>query len=429
MNAKKCIALLLSAVFAVLTLAGCGRSDYSALAAKTLNEAQGNRPAVTFETHQKLTSALWAALEEAAQLSDIQQAMTRNNGMQELLTGRYSLEIYTVSGSLRPQDAAAKIAQEILDTLSGRREEGFISMVKSDGSYYAAVLTWRSSSGSGSDDSGNSGATDPDEPVQATYPVQWDESTKTLTFREGAAAIMGGTSILNEQSTLKGLNAVQGIEEGKRFDSSNFSLTDVVHLVVEGNSGVTSIADGIDENDQFLKRVDAFYYSPVLTTVKLDGVSSIGSGAFASCQQLEEVKVSGQNNLIIGGFSFAMSPSLTSVDISASNKLEIMSGAFNSGFPSGVNAYFSGAEIYIKDDAFHTISVSPNIIEMTFKGEVKEIGSAAFGTPSTQAGGIVYHSYLKIHYAEGGAAAAEAFRQVCPEDDLSKAGLHEKNFV
>ena len=93
MNAKKCIALLLSAVFAVLTLAGCGRADYSALAAKTLNEAQGNRPAVTFETHQKLTSALWAALEEAAQLSDIQQAMTRNNGMQELLTGRYSLAV------------------------------------------------------------------------------------------------------------------------------------------------------------------------------------------------------------------------------------------------------------------------------------------------------------------------------------------------
>lgn len=241
MNAKKCIALLLSAIFAVLTLAGCGRSDYSTLAAKTLNEAQGNRPAVTFETHQKLTSALWAALEEAAQLSDIQQVMTRNNGMQELLTGRYSLEIYTVSGSLRPQDAAAKIAQEILDTLSGRREEGFISMVKSDGSYYAAVLTWRSSSGSGSDDSGNSGATDPDEPAQATYPVQWDESTGTLTFREGAFAIMGGTSILNEQSTLEGLNAEQGKAEGKTFNSENFSLMDVVHLVVEGNSGVTEI--------------------------------------------------------------------------------------------------------------------------------------------------------------------------------------------
>ena len=426
MNAKKCIALLLSAVFAVLTLAGCGRADYSALAAKTLNEAQGNRPAVTFETHQKLTSALWAALEEAAQLSDIQQAMTRNNGMQELLTGRYSLEIYTVSGSLRPQDAAAKIAQEILDTLSGRREEGFISMVKSDGSYYAAVLTWRSSSGSGSDDSGNSGATDPDEPVKATYPVQWDESTRTLTFRKGASVAMGNTSILNEQSTLDGLNAEQGKAEGKNFDE--FSLMDVVHLVVEENSGVTSIADGFDETN--LKRIDAFACSPVLRTVKLDGVNSIGLGAFFKCSNLENLVISGSGDLTIGKGAFNGSL-LTSVNISTSNKLEIMPTAFNSAFKHGVNAYFSGDEIYIGYQAFLTvpISSSTNTIDMTFKGTVREISSAAFGTTSVSSGGIVYHSYLKIHYAEGGAAAAEDFRQVCPGDDLSQAGLHDKNFV
>ncbi len=419
MNAKKCIALLLSAVFAVLTLAGCGRSDYSALAAKTLNEAQGNRPAVTFETHQKLTSALWAALEEAAQLSDIQQAMTRNNGMQELLTGRYSLEIYTVSGSLRPQDAAAKIAQEILDTLSGRREEGFISMVKSDGSYYAAVLTWRSSSGSGSDDSGNSGATDPDEPVQATYPVQWDESTKTLTFRKGAAAIMGDT-ILNEKSTLTGLNARQGIAEGKTFNSENFSLMDVVHLVVEGNSGVTEIAAGVVNNSL----VPGFLASQKLETIELHGVESIGDAAFANCWNLQNITISGSNDLTIGNMAFssdAFHCNVNTVNISAQNSITLVKGAFQTTFSGGVDkkVAFSAQEITIGENAFFPCNAH---IEMTFDGEVTAVGGSAFGTTSDD---YLAYEDLKIHYTGG----AEKFAEVCPDDKLSKAGLHEKNFV
>ncbi len=417
MNAKKCIALLLSAVFAVLTLAGCGRSDYSALAAKTLNEAQGNRPAVTFETHQKLTSALWAALEEAAQLSDIQQAMTRNNGMQDLLTGRYSLEIYTVSGSLRPQDAAAKIAQEILDTLSGRREEGFISMVKSDGSYYAAVLTWRSSSGSGSDDSGNSGATDPDEPAKATYPVQWDESTRTLTFRKGASVAMGNTSILNEQSTLDGLNAEQGKAEGKNFDE--FSLMDVVHLVVEGNSGVTEIAAGVVNNSL----VPGFLASQKLETIELHGVESIGYAAFANCSNLQNITISGSNDLTIGDMAFSGGGGdfIKTVDISARNTITLVKGAFQSAFVRGVDkkVAFSASSISIGDNAFSPCSAH---IEMIFDGEVTAVGGSAFGT--TNDNHLAYED-LKIHYTGG----AKKFAEVCPDDKLSKAGLHEDNFI
>lgn len=417
MNAKKCIALLLSAVFAVLTLAGCGRADYSALAAKTLNEAQGNRPAVTFETHQKLTSALWAALEEAAQLSDIQQAMTRNNGMQELLTGRYSLEIYTVSGSLRPQDAAAKIAQEILDALSGRREEGFISMVKSDGSYYAAVLTWRSSSGSGSDDSGNSGATDPDEPVKATYPVQWDQSTGTLTFRKGAFAAMGGTSILNEQFTRKGLNAGQGIAEGKNFDE--FSLMDVVHLVVEENSGVTEIAAGVVNN----LPVPGFLASQKLETIELHGVESIGDAAFANCWNLQNITISGSNDLTIGDMAFssdAFHCNVNTVNISAQNSITLVKGAFQTTFSGGVDkkVAFSAQEITIGENAFFPCNAH---IEMTFDGEVTAVGGSAFGTTSDD---YLAYEDLKIHYTGG----AEKFAEVCPSGKLSKAGLHEKNF-
>lgn len=394
MNAKKCIALLLSAIFAVLTLAGCGRSDYSTLAAKTLNEAQGNRPAVTFETHQKLTSALWAALEEAAQLSDIQQVMTRNNGMQELLTGRYSLEIYTVSGSLRPQDAAAKIAQEILDTLSGRREEGFISMVKSDGSYYAAVLTWRSSSGSGSDDSGNSGATDPDEPAQATYPVQWDESTGTLTFREGAFAIMGGTSILNEQSTLEGLNAEQGKAEGKTFNSENFSLMDVVHLVVEGNSGVTEIAAGVVNNSL----VPGFWASQKLETIELHGVESIGDAAFVSCRNLQNITISGSNDLTIGDMAFSSDArycNVNTVNISAQKSITLVKGAFQNTFVGGVDkkVVFSAQEITIGENAFFPCSAH---VEMTFDGEVTAVGGSAFGTLGANYKN--FYKNLKIHY-------------------------------
>lgn len=421
MNAKKCIALLLTAVFAVLTLAGCGRADYSALAAKTLNEAQGNRPAVTFETHQKLTSALWAALEEAAQLSDIQQAMTWNNGMQELLTGRYSLEIYTVSGSLRPQDAVAKIAQEILDTLSGRREEGFISMVKSDGSYYAAVLTWRSSSGSGSDDSGNSGATDPDEPVKATYPVQWDESTRTLTFRKGASVAMGNTSILNEQSTLDGLNAEQGIAEGKIFDSSNFSLMDVVHLVVEENSGVTEIEDGIGGGPLPTIKIGAFALSEKLETVELHGVERIGDGAFYSCKRLKEITIFGGDDLVIDEWAFSIPINTTNVyevDIRAQSSIILENMAFSNTFASGVDkkAVFSAPKICIGDQVFFACNVP---VEMTFNGKVTGVGDSAFGQPR------VDYENLKIYYTGG----AEKFAEVCPEGDLSQAGLHKDNFV
>ena len=422
MNAKKCIALLLTAVFAVLTLAGCGRADYSALAAKTLNEAQGNRPAVTFETHQKLTSALWAALEEAAQLSDIQQAMTRNNGMQELLTGRYSLEIYTVSGSLRPQDAAAKIAQEILDTLSGRREEGFISMVKSDGSYYAAVLTWRSSSGSGSDDSGNSGATDPDEPVQATYPVQWDESTKTLTFRKGAAAIMGDTT-LSEHSTLEGLNAEQGKAEGKTFNSSNFSLMNVVHLMVEENSGVTEIEDGIGGGPLPTIKIGAFALSEKLETVELHGVERIGDGAFYSCKRLKEITIFGGDDLVIDEWAFSIPINTTNVyevDIRAQSSIILENMAFSNTFASGVDkkAVFSAPKICIGDQVFFACNVP---VEMTFNGKVTGVGDSAFGTTSDD---YLAYEDLKIHYTGG----AEKFAEVCPSGKLSKAGLHEKNF-
>ena len=424
MNVKKCATLLLSAVFAVLTLAGCGRSDYSALAAKTLNEAQGNRPAVTFETHQKLTSALWAALEEAAQLSDIQQAMTRNNGMQELLTGRYSLEIYTVSGSLRPQDDAAKIAQEILDTLSGRREEGFISMVKSDGSYYAAVLTWRSSSGSGSDDSGNSGATDPDEPAQATYPVQWDESTKTLTFREGAFAAMGGTSILDEQSTLDGLNAEQGKAEGKTFNSSNFSLMNVVHLVVEENSGVTEIEDGIGGGPLPTIKIGAFALSEKLETVELHGVERIGDGAFYSCKRLKEITISGGDNLVIDEWAFSIPINTTNVyevDIHAQSSIILENRAFSNTFAAkdaDQKADFSAPEICIENQVFFPCD---GAVEITFAGKVTAVGDSAFRTAYITS----YNEKLKIRYTGD---SVDEFEKACG-GELSKAGLHEDNFV
>lgn len=374
----------------MLTLAGCGRADYSALAAKTLNEAQGNRPAVTFETHQKLTSALWAALEEAAQLSDIQQAMTRNNGMQELLTGRYSLEIYTVSGSLRPQDAAAKIAQEILDALSGRREEGFISMVKSDGSYYAAVLTWRSSSGSGSDDSGNSGATDPDEPVKATYPVQWDESTGTLTFRKGAFAAMGGTSILNEQSTRKGLNEGQGRAEGKNFDE--FSLMNVVHLVVEENSRVKEIAQGMEETGSGPLDVKPINFggSTRLETIKLSGVEKINSFAFGSCSKLNNVTIFlSTGDCTLDSDAFNATSNLQKVEITSE-------------------------EIIINDHAFAFGYYKKTPVTFMFNGTVKHVGKSAFQSTKD----------VTIYYSAG----AKKFAEVCPEGDLSQAGLHEKNF-
>ena len=229
-------------------------------------------------------------------------------------------------------------------------------------------------------------------------------------------------SSLSEQSTLDGLNAVQGIEEDKTFDSNNFSLMNVVHLVVEGNSGVTEIAAGVVNNSPVPG--PGFWTSQKLETIELYGVESIGDAAFASCWNLQNITISGSNNLTIGDMAFsshALHCNVNTVNISAQNSITLEQGAFQTTFVGGVDkkVIFSAQEIIIGENAFFPCTSD---VEMTFGGKVMDVGSSAFGT--TNDNHLAYED-LKIHYTGG----AEKFAEVCPGDKLSEAGLHEDNFA
>ncbi|OUN74915.1 hypothetical protein B5G12_03825 [Faecalibacterium sp. An58] len=281
MNVKKCAALLLSAVFAVLALAGCGRDDYSTLAAKTVNEAQGQQVSVYFDTDQKFTDALWDALEEKIQVSDVQQAMAQNSSIQELLKSRYSLTVYAANGKLKPEDAANQIAQEILKILSGKQKDGFISMVKADNNYYyVAVLTYRtggSNSGSNNNTEDNEKPTIPEEPdskPEEPQWVTWNAQTGTLTFKAGAAKAIGNTTLYtSEFYTNKVKNAL--IEYGDLEEGAPFSYSDVIHLITEEGCGFKTIADNNNFKD-----------NTKLKTIELNDIRTINSSAFEGCTSL-----------------------------------------------------------------------------------------------------------------------------------------------
>ena len=310
MNVKKCAALLLSAVFAVLALAGCGRDDYSTLAAKTVNEAQGQQVSVYFDTNQKFTDALWDALEEKIQVSDVQQAMAQNSSIQELLKSRYSLTVYAANGKLKPEDAANQIAQEILKILSGKQKDGFISMVKADNNYYyVAVLTYRtggSNSGSNNNTEDNEKPTIPEEPdskPEEPQWVTWNAQTGTLTFKAGAAKAIGNTTLYtSEFYTNKVKNAL--IEYGDLEEGAPFSYSDVIHLITEKGCGFTTIDD--DYN---------FEGSKKLETIELNDIRTISSSSFKGCTNLRiELNRTTLPDVQLIGYNAFNSTGITAID-------------------------------------------------------------------------------------------------------------------
>lgn len=154
MYARKLLSLVSTAVFAVVMLAGCGGSNFSSAAAKAANKAQST---VVFETDARLTNSLQDALEASADPTAIRQAMVEDDNMDELLKSGYRLDVLTVGGS--DGDAAADaLAEYIKDIVSGREKEGYISLVKADnGSFYAAILTYRNGGSGGSGGGSGSG--------------------------------------------------------------------------------------------------------------------------------------------------------------------------------------------------------------------------------------------------------------------------------
>lgn len=154
MYARKLLSLVSTAVFAVVMLAGCGGSNFSSAAAKAANKAQTT---VVFETDARLTNSLQDALEASADPTAIKQAMVEDENLDELLKSGYRLDVLTVGGS--DGDAAADALAEYIKTIvSGREKEGYISLVKADnGSFYAAILTYRNGGSGGSGGGSGSG--------------------------------------------------------------------------------------------------------------------------------------------------------------------------------------------------------------------------------------------------------------------------------
>lgn len=197
MNVKKSTALLLSAVFAVLALAGCGgRWDYSQEAAKAVNEAQGENLRVEFQVDQRFTDALHTAVNKNVQPEDVENAMLGDKDIQEMLHSGYRLDVYALRADADAEETARKIAEDyILSRLSGCKKEGYISMVKADNDYfYLAALTYKSSSG------GGGGSSEPDKPEEPEKPaVSYDVTTNV------------------NNATLGTVSAPEKVEQGGEF--------------------------------------------------------------------------------------------------------------------------------------------------------------------------------------------------------------------
>ena len=126
----------------------------------------------------------------------------------------------------------------------------------------------------------------------------------------------------DEKTVKKALIARGDLEEG-----DDFAFTDVVDVVVEKNSGITTINEAFsgtfsDENNTLKTATlngittigeNAFSYS-ALTTVTLSENVKVGNAAFDSCYDLDDIDFS--KIISIGEEAFAYCQSLTTVDLS-----------------------------------------------------------------------------------------------------------------
>ena len=180
MNARKRLFTFLFAALAMLLCTACGKWDYSREAVKAANEAQGDTLRVEFKVNQTFTSALRAAVEDNIQPADVDKAMTMDKSIAKLLTSGYRLDVYALRADIDADQAAAQLADEFVNRLAGCEDEGFISMVKADNSYfYMAVLTYKHGGGSGSG-SGDEGGSEEPEEKPTMYDVTLNINDKSL---------------------------------------------------------------------------------------------------------------------------------------------------------------------------------------------------------------------------------------------------------
>lgn len=171
MQARKILALLLSAALVLAVLTGCSGTNHARIAASAVNAAQGENQQIEFVTNSKLTRALRTAVEGGGSLTSIRQTMldelgldTVNftvSGMQTVKSGQYAAQVYlqTVSNA---SDAAAMVASEICSVIHQLPADGSytgsIAMIQTDAGYYVAVLVYVADAGT------NSSSNDDDEP-------------------------------------------------------------------------------------------------------------------------------------------------------------------------------------------------------------------------------------------------------------------------
>ena len=463
MNVKKCLSLLLTALLTAAVFTACGKWDYSREAVKAANEAQGDTLRVEFKVNQTFTNALRAAVEDNIQPNDVDKAMTMDKSIEKLLTSGYRLDVYALRADVDANKAAAQLADEFVNRLAGCEDEGFISMVKADNSYfYMAVLTYKHGGNGGSGSGGGDGSGDDgggeEKPV---FPVEWNADTGTLTFQTGsdgttAAQAMGSKTELNTTNTKTGLQAqVDWLNEHDSehaFDLDSFNLKQVVHLVVEEGSGVKTLRSSEQADQAFgytssvkktnttLQSIElsseiteiedwAFGYCTNLSQITLSA-EKIGASAFIGCSAMKEVNLNGVE--YVNETAFKDCTNLNSVTIKSNGDLRIRHQAF-SGCSSLTSVTLDGKNITLDGSVYEDLlpmGVFQNctaLKSVTLKGTLKEIGKDTFlnftipDCPYEQST-LTPNSTVQI-YCTGG---LNAFKAACPDkgDDPNTVGLN-----
>lgn len=171
MQARKILALLLSAVLALAMLAGCSGANHARVAASAANVAQGENQQIEFVTDSKLTRALRVAVEKGESLTAIRQTMLDElgldavnftvSGMRTVKSGQYAAQVYLQTGE-NASTAATAAASEIYSVIRRLPADGSytgsIAMIQTDAGYYVAALVYVVDAGTSSND-------DDDEPA------------------------------------------------------------------------------------------------------------------------------------------------------------------------------------------------------------------------------------------------------------------------
>ena len=305
MHVRKRIFTFLFAALVMALLTACGKWDYSREAMKAANEAQGDTLRVEFKVNQTFTNALRAAAEDNIQPADVDNAMTMDKSIEKLLSSGYHLDVYALRADIDADQAAAQLADEFVSRLAGCEDEGYIGMVKAENGYfYEAVLTYKAGSGGsggGAGDDGNTGGG-----IDRSW-VSWNGTE--LRFMKGAGdANHVGPSLekADESKVKEALIAYGDLEEG-----DDFAFTDVKNLVINEDSGITTI------NEAFTNRVSGTYNT--LKTATLNGITTIGENAFIDCMTLTTVTLS--EKVEVGNAAFYMCYSLDNIDFSKINSI------------------------------------------------------------------------------------------------------------